>query len=252
MPFNSDKNGFQNEIEFIKSINNKKIININYNLQLFLEDIFPKITKTDIVKCYKNEKPQKCDIFIKVNDEVKRISIKKGVKNSVHNEPISEMIHFLIESHMPRDLVIEFLKYHYADGTTNGTGSVRMTIEDYKKEHQAKIDSINNFINQKSLLIKAIDRFVLKGRNSKEKIDAIIYGIPDDFLWIKRKDIYKILIKKRNNYSSGIHFSSLSYQPLNRCINNNPKYEKCRYISQVKWYNICDDIIENMNDNFNI
>ena len=162
------------------------------------------------------------------------------------------MIHFLIESHMPRDLVIEFLKYHYADGTTNGTGSVRMTIEDYKKEHQAKIDSINNFINQKSLLIKAIDRFVLKGRNSKEKIDAIIYGIPDDFLWIKRKDIYKILIKKRNNYSSGIHFSSLSYQPLNRCINNNPKYEKCRYISQVKWYNICDDIIENMNDNFNI
>ena len=66
----------------------------------------------------------------------------------------------------------------------------------------------------------------------------------------KTNDIYKILLSKNNNYTTSIHFSSLVYQPLNRCINRNPRYEKCRYISQLKWYTISDDIIENMNNNF--
>ena len=35
---------------------------------------------------------------------------------------------------------------------------------------------------------------------------------------------------------------------MDRCLNNNSKYEKNRYISQVKWYNLGDDIIENMNN----
>ncbi|MBQ9011918.1 MAG: hypothetical protein IJ093_04640, partial [Bacilli bacterium] len=196
----------------------------------------------------KNKELQKYDIIIKIKNTTKRISIKKGIKNSVHTEPISEFIHFLIENHMPKPLVINFLKYHYADGTTNGKGKQRLTAEEYKKDHQKEIDEINEYLNQKNILIKAIDRFIILGRNSKNKIDAILYGVPEDFFWIKRNDIYKILLKKRSKYSSSIHFSSLTYQPLNRCINRNTKYEKCRYISQIKWYNISDDIIENMNN----
>ena len=250
MPFNNSRNGFENEFDFILKLNNKKIKDVNFSLQLFLEDIFKEINQKDIVKCYKNKELQKSDILIKINNITKRISIKKGVKNSVHNEPISEMIHFFIENSMPRELVIEFLKYHYADGTTNGKGEKRLSVKEYKENHQNAIDRINEFINKEDILIKAIDRFVLKGRNSDERIDAIIYGVPEDFIWIKKDDICQILLKKRNLYSSEIHFSSLSYQPLNRCINYNPKYEKGRYISQLKWYNIGDDIIENMNDKF--
>ena len=250
MPFNSLKNGFQNETEFIKILNNKKLKNIDFNLQLFLKDIFPYIDKESQINCYKNENLQKFDILIKINNIVKRISIKKGVKNSVHNEPINARIHFLIKNKMPKNLVINFLKYHYADGTTNGKGEKRLPISDYKKEHQHEIDEINTFINKKEILLKAIDRFVICGRNSTKKIDALIYGIPDDFIWITQKNIYKILLKHKNNYSTSIHFSGLTYQPLNRCLNYNSKYEKDRYISQIKWYNLCDDIIENMNDNY--
>ena len=149
---------------------------------------------------------------------------------------------------MPRNLVIEFLKYHYADGSTNGKGKNRLPVDEYKKLYQSNIDMINTFLNQDIVLENAITRFIIKGRNSKEKIDAIVYGIPGDFIWIKKEDIYKILLKKKNEHSTSIHFSSLTYQPLDRCLNRNPKYEKCRYISQIKWYNISDDIIENMND----
>lgn len=249
MPFNSSKNGFQNEMQFVKKLNNKKLKEIEYDLRLFIEDLYPKVDENDTIKCFKNKELQKGDIFISINDVVMSVSIKKGVKNSVHTEPISEFIHFLIENKMPRDMVINFLKYHYADGTTNGKGKNRMTVEEYKVKNQDSIDEINKFINHKEILVKAIDRFVLLGRNSDKKIDAVLYGVPGDFIWIKSQDVYKILLKQKDKYSTSIHFSSLVYQPLNRCINGNPKYEKYRFISQLKWYNISDDVIENMNDN---
>ncbi len=250
MPFNSLNDGFQNEDEFVKYLNGKKYCDIIFNLQLFLEDLYGFVDDNDIVKCYKSSAPYKYDIIIEINSIVKRISIKKGVKNSLHAEPISEFVHFLISNKMPREMVINFLKYHYADGTTNGSGVNRIPISEYKKSHQKEIDEINEFLNRKQILIKAINRFVIKGRNSIYKIDAVIYGVPEDFIWIKRKDIYKILVNKRNEYSTSIHFSCLTYQPMDRCLNRNPKYESNRYISQIKWYNIGDDIIENMNDNY--
>ena len=247
IPFNSKKNGFQNEQAFVNMMNNKLFKNIDFNLQLFLEDLYPNINKDDFVKCTLNDKLQKYDIWIEISGVIKRVSIKKGVKNSVHAEPISEFIHFLIENGMHRNLVINFLKYHYADGTTNGKGTNRMSTDEYKKTHQHDIDEINKFINQDDILMKAIDRFIITGRNSKYKIDAILYGVPNDFIWIKTKHIYEILLEKKDEYSSSIHFSKLTYQPLDRCLNYNPKYEKCRYISQLKWYSISDDIIEKMN-----
>ena len=249
MPFNNKNNGFENEIEFVRKINNKKYTELDFKLRFFIKDLFNGINISDNIKCYKNEELQKYDIIIEFGGVIKRISIKKGVKISVHAEPISEFIHFLIENKMPREMINSFLKYHYADGTTNGTGNDRIKIEEYKKSHQLEIDEVNSFINQENIIRKAIERFITKGRNSKYCIDAIIYGVPEDFIWIKTEDIYSILLSKRNIYSTSIHFSSLTYQSLNRCINKNPKYEKDRFISQVKWYNLCDDIIEQMNNN---
>lgn len=249
MFFNSSFNGYENEIQFATILNNKKVKEIPYNFQIFLYDLFEDLTNEDIVRCIKNSEKQKYDIIIKINNTIRRISIKKGIKNSVHAEPISEFIHFLIENKMPKHLIISFLKYHYGDDTTNGKGIKRYSTLEYKKNHQEEIDEINNFINQESLIRKAITRFITLGRNSKYEIDALLYGVPDEFLWIKKDDIYNILLSKKDIYSTSIHFSSLTYQPMNRCLNNNPKYEKERHISQIKWYNLCDDIIENITNN---
>ena len=249
MPFNSLKNGFENEDEFVLNLNGKGIRDIAFNLQLFIYDNFGDIDDSRVINCYKNKRLQKYDIVIKIGNVIKRVSIKKGIRNSVHAEPISEFIHFLISNNMPRDMVINFLKYHYADGTTNGTGSVRMSASEYKKAHQSEIDEINGFINNDSFLRKCIDRFILRGRNSCDMVDVLIYGVSNDFIWIKAKDIYNIILHHKDDYSTGIHFSNLFYQPLNRCLNNNSKYEKCRFISQLKWYNIGDNIIENMKNN---
>lgn len=175
---------------------------------------------------------------------MKGISIKKGYKNSVHVERISDFIHFLIENNIDREIVIEYLKYHYADGSTNGKGIKRLSVEEYKKDNQSKIDKINKVVNDEKIIKKAINRFVTKGKNTDYFISAIIYGEVNDFIWATKEQIEEIILSKKDVYSSAVHFGALTCQPKNRCLNYNPLYEKDGFCVQIKWYNIFDDIIE--------
>lgn len=248
MVFNKDISGINNEIEFVNYLNNKKIFELNPMFYSFIEDLFIDLNNEYVITCWKNTKPQKTDIFICINNTTKNISIKKGIKNSVHVERISDFVHFLIENNIDREIIIEYLKYQYADGTTNGTGKIRLSATEYKKSNQNKIDLINKHFNKKDIIENVVNRFILKGKNSDEEIDAIIYGIVEDFIWIKSKDIKKTIISKKDEYSTGVHFSSLTIQPMDRCLNKNVKYNSKRFCVQVKWYNLCDDIIYNMNN----
>ena len=237
--------GKENEYEFVKNLNNKKISELNPLLYSLLESLFPEESKNSVIKCWLNHYPQKTDILIKVNSCIKGVSIKFGSKNSVHVEPITEFVHFLIDNNVSKESVIEYLKYHYADGTTNGKGVERITAAEYKKNHQKEIDKINQELNNLELLKKAINRFVIQGNNSDFKIDALVYGSVNDFLWLSRDEIMEILLREKNNYSTGVHFSNLFVQPKNRCLNHNLKYEKNRYCVQIKWYGLFDDIMKN-------
>lgn len=245
----SNINGYDNEFSFVIELNNKTIKELTPLFRDLIETIFPDEDENSIIKCWLNHYKQKSDILIKINNKIKGVSIKKGIRNSVHVEPISEFISFLISNNVSRDTVIEYLKFHYADGTTNGKGVKRMSIEEYKIENQNKIDQINSEINNKELIEKAVDRFILKGNNSSFEIDALIYGEVNDFLFITKDNIMNLILSKKNVYSSTIHFSVLTVQPKNRCLNYNPTYEKDRFCVQIKWYSIFDDIIENMSLN---
>lgn len=245
----SDISGLNNEFEFVKQLNGKKISELTPLLKDLIEKIFPFENENSIIKSWKNHYPQKTDIFIKINNTMKGLSIKKGNKNSVHVERISDFIHFLIENKVEKEIIIEYLKYHYADGSTNGSGNKRLSSEEYKKVNADSILKINKRFNSNELITKAIERFIIKGNNSKYPIDAIIYGEVNDFFWITKEDIRKIILSKKEKQSSAIHFGPLICQPKNRCLNHNPIYEKDRFSIQIKWYSLFDDIIENMNNN---
>ncbi|MBQ4583308.1 MAG: hypothetical protein IJA94_00175 [Bacilli bacterium] len=214
-----------------------------------VDDLFPGVSDDSYIKCWKNHYKQKSDIFIRINGVMRGISIKKGSRNSVHVESVYSFINFLKENGLNGDSIKEFLKYHYADGTINGSGEKRMAIDQYKLKHQDKINVLNEIFNSKYFINSAIERFVIKGTNSEFFIDGIIYGEVTDFLWINRKDIIKVILAKQQLYSSGLHFGSLFCQPKNRCLNCNKKYEQDRHIVQIKWYSLFDDIIDNMNTN---
>ncbi len=237
-------NGYDNEYAFVKLFNQKHIKDLDPKSRELIDTIFNYESDLSIITCWKNHYQQKADILIKIENHIKGISIKKGIKNSVHAEGISYFVDFLKDSNIPLNVIKEYLKFHYADGTINGKGKKRISTDDYKLNHQDKIDEINYYFNNEQFIIKCINRFIITGVNSAYPISALIYGEPNDYIFILPKEIQEMIVKKKDMKSTGIHIGSLQVQPKNRCLNNNPKYEKDRYCIQIKWYNLFDNYIE--------
>ena len=77
-------NGYCNEYRFVKYLNGKRIGQLNPMFRFLIIKLFPNYNEKMIIKCWKNKELQKSDIFVEVNGIVKGISIKMGMKNSVH------------------------------------------------------------------------------------------------------------------------------------------------------------------------
>lgn len=210
--------------------------------------LFPNIKKDDIIYCYKNVEYEKPDICIRVGRKIKYISIKMGHRNSVHCESIEKFKKFLESININQGLINEILKYQYADGTIDGSGKNRQSSNEYKLENQNSINLINDEINNPKIIKKIINRFLIQGTQwHTSKVDVLVYGIPDDFLFITKSEIYKYILSKKDIKSSAIHFSCLTFQPMSRVLDYNEKYEYMRHWIQIKWYNLEDNIIEFMN-----
>ena len=242
-------NGIRNEYMFIQALNDKKINEINFLLQELILYLFPHIRKDTVIKCYKNIEYEKGDICIKVGMKVKYISIKMGIRNSIHCESIEKFKKFLINIDIKENTIKEILKYQYADGTIDGSGKNRKTSSEYKLENEDSILLINKEINDVIVLRKIIKRFLIQGTQWHSNcIDVLIYGTPNDFFWITKREIYDYLLSKKDVTSSSIHFSCLTFQPMARVLDYNENMEYRRHWIQIKWYNIEDNIIEIMNE----
>ena len=243
--YNKDINGYQNEEDFANYLNGKRVGEIlNFNFIELLECLYGKLNDNDIIECFVNRSKRKADIYIRINGYIRGISIKKGIKNSVHVESIFLLISFFRYIGITEDAIEKFLYYHYADGTTNGTGKERISSQMYRSYNQTSIDKINKELNSEKYIDLFINRFILQGNKSLYEVDALIYGTLDDFLWLTKKEVYYIIKKHLHDDISSLHISSMTIQPMSRNLNYNPKYEFCRYQVQVKWYNILDCIIE--------
>lgn len=133
------------------------------------------------------------------------------------------------------------LKYLYSDGTANNTGVIRMSSEEYKKDHQEEIKEINKELEKiHEILIK---RFLMQTDvNYRVTVDAIVLGVANDFIWATKEEILKYLCNKKIE-STGVHVRGLFLQNWDKNLKYNPKYEKCREYVQVKWYSLFDDIV---------
>lgn len=135
----------------------------------------------------------------------------------------------------------ELLGYLFSDGTTNNTGSIRLAASEYKLTHADNIRKINASFEDKKLLEKLINRFLICADvNHKVKVDAFICETLNDFFWITKNEAIEFLLQNGDFVSSGVHASKLFK------INYNLRYEHCREYIQVKWYSLFDDIIKIM------
>lgn len=214
---------YENEYAFVMALNNKTKKELNPLLDELIYYLFGNIDDNTIIKALRNHEKQKTDVFMKVNGIMKGITIKLGSRNSVHAEHLNTFVKFLREIGLDNDIINIYLKYHYGDGSLTGNGDNRMSVEEVKEKYKKAIILFNNKINNEEIVMKAIERFVLKGTNSEYKINAIVHGTPEDFLWISEQNIIKVIMNNINKFSSSIHFSSFYVQPITRFLNYNNK-----------------------------
>lgn len=238
-------NGIKNELVFANYLNGKKYCELNFLMRELFKELYPFIKEESRISAWRDESYNKADIIVEVKNKKKYLSLKIGDKNSFHLEPISEFIHFLIECGVKRETVMKYLEFHYADGSRNGSGCNRIGVAEYKESHQSDIDEMNRILKSKKMIEKCTDRFILRGRSKSDKqIDVLIYGMVNDFFYLTKYDIKKIINSNIEFETTGLHMGPLYIQPQSRNLNYNPKYEKCRYRVQIKWFNLFDYIIK--------
>lgn len=239
----SNTSGFQNETDLISALENNYYLNLNNNLKKFISFLFPQVNDYDKIKCYSGITGQKPDIIIEINNKRKNVSIKKGSGNSVHQEDIDLFIDFLTTLDISEDAKIELLKYHWADGTTDGSGKIRVSSAEYKAKHQDEINLINSELNKKEPLTKLITRVLFKGKSDEfDEADIVYYGTINEGHWATKNEIIKYMLNNKFDINS-IHFGPLTYQIWNRCLNFNPNTENRRNVMQVKWGSLEKDLL---------
>lgn len=233
--------GNQNEFYFVLEFNNKKVNELNPMLYQVIDSLFPNPKDSAIIKSWRNHNPrEKGDIMIKIGKDIKTISIKKGSRNSVHLENINTFISFLKKLGVQKEIIDSYTRFHY--GVDFCRSNVILSTKEYKEKYKEDIILLNQSLSKLNI-DEIVNRFILCGLKSHQSIDGIIYGVPNDFLWITRNDILKIIKNSIHFQSSGVHIGCLFIQPQSRCLNENEQYKKCREYVQIKWYSLFDDIL---------
>ena len=240
--------GYQNEQDFVVLFNDKYYLDLDKNSQDFLNYLFGEIIDPDEkIIAWKNKINQKTDIFIKYKKYVKGISLKCGNSNSMHTEQIHEFKRYLEKLGIPYKIIDKYLIYHYGykkDENGNTDFSKLLSGEEYKKLYQSELDIFNKSINQTRIIIDMIDRFIVRGRNSDYDIDALICGTIDNYVWIKKYELYDLILSKRCWDYTSPHIACLTIGPKKRNLDGNSKNAKDRYIVCIRWNFIKESIIE--------
>ena len=138
------------------------------------------------------------------------------------------------------------MNYHYGY-MRNQEGKIdfskRLSSEEYKELYQSEIDAFNESINKTKIIIDMIDRFIIRGRNSNYDIDALVSGTIDDYVWIKKYDIYDLILSKRCLHFTSPHIACMTIGPQKRNLTNTSKNVKDRYLVCIRWNFIREDII---------
>ncbi len=238
------KEGFENEREICKELNGRKFMNLNENLTHLIKWLFPDIGEKDKIICTQEGGANKSDLLINVENKKfknKRISVKKGSGNSVHQESIEDFLVFLEkEFKVNQKFKADLQFFIWGDYTQNGSGNRdnRMSAVELEKKFPELIRRIKIFMNHHRRTL--IYRFVIIGSKSTSAPDAIYYGDKNKGIWADSKKILDFLSESKSR--SVIPVGGLTFQAWNRAIKKDGRSEHKRGVIQLKWPSIKKDL----------
>lgn len=232
--------GIINEKNFAELLDNKKVSELSSELRKMIFAIFKNIELDNRIDCWQSEYYEKADIKVKINNEIKGISIKTGIYCSMHQESIESLYPFFRKIGIEEE-IIEKLNSFIA-GYVNGK---RVDSITYILHHQKDINQIKEALNRYYIKINLILRFIFQGtEKQKYDCDAIIYGTPENFLWATKDEILEYLINYNDHKDYMINFSALNIKCYDRNLRNNIAKRDKQNDIQIKWYTLKNDLLK--------
>lgn len=230
--------GIKNEIDFANLMDNKLIRQLPEDLQDLICTLFNNVDINSRVECWKSSYYEKADIKLKINNEIKGISIKTGHDCSMHQESIIKLFPYLTKIGFENSTlgVLE----DFLDGYVNGE---RVNSSIYIKYNSEKIQILKTKLNNYYVKVNLIIRFIFQGTEIQNyDCDAIIYGYPSDFIWATKNEILKYLIEFSTKETEYLNFSALNIKSYDRNLQNNPRKLNKQKEIQVKWHTLEEDL----------
>lgn len=239
--------GFNNTDELISIINNARFRELNGVARHIVKTMFPNIAATERIFCSKLNNTIKGDILFTVNDEKKTLSVVMGSGNSVHQEKLTDFLAFCTHTlDMTDDEKTAYLRIHYGDGTTDGSGEIgsRLKNAEIKDRYYREIAIAQAFFDRNKRVL--MERFLTLGKTMSSVADEhyIFYGTKASGQIADFENIFNELVEAEPLPSAILSIGSLSVQTWGRNLTGKPNMENRRESIQVKWANLVNDVVK--------
>lgn len=230
--------GFVNERNFAKELDSKEFRNLSNNYQQLLNALFGPINPETQIVCWQSKYNEKADIKIKINNEIKGISIKMGKHNSVHMESYPQFANYLVKLGINTSFLEKL--YSFINGTID---NCTYNSNEYKKLRPNEIVEIKKVLNDYYVKTNLLIRFLFQGlEDQKYDADAIIHGTPQNFVWATKSEVLNFLCNYPLDTTLNLKISALSLQCWNRNLHNNERTKFTKKYIQIKWHTIRNDL----------
>ena len=230
--------GIANELKFAKKIDKKMVKELDKPFYELITNLFDNLKGEDYIECWKSKFKEKADIKIRINGNIKGISIKMGALNSVHQEHLNSFSNYLLNIGVTNQIILSLRAYIF--GVLDG---ITVNAETYKKRKYEDIKEIKKALSDFYIKTNLIIRFLFKGNeNQFYDADAIIHGTPDNFVWATKSEILKYLLEYPEDNSTNVNIGPLYIQSRNRNLEDNINSRYAEEYIQIKWYSIKKDL----------
>lgn len=238
--------GYFREDEMIHFLNNQKVSNLNKSQHELLRVLFGVVEPDEIIKCDYAIEYTKPDFVITYKEKNKYVSMKSGKSEVLHSEMISTLIPFLRSIGVSENTLRTILLYHFGDGTVNGTGKERYSIEKLNFWLADRIKQANKELNSNEEIInKFVDRIIFQGvKNDVPAADCIYHGNFEYGIAVNKKQILKYIKKKYVTWAfyDRLHIGPLFLRPHARYIGKEIKNEIRHMKMDVYWPKLSADL----------
>ncbi len=218
--------GILNENEIIEKLNNKKLSNLNSNMQSFVNFLFSNVNNHTIT-CQKITGSPKGDIAISIGTNSKNISLKVGKGCSIHQESFYDFRDEFLSAHNASSSVINGLEQFIVHLGKN-------EYRDFFAKNARLKQEIQNFLDSQKRTI--LERFLKFGRSNSNSADVIYYGTYKEGHWMNIDDFITTVMSSTN--SSFFHIGGITLQAYCRDCSTKTSNEKNDLQSKIDFQKI--------------